>query len=122
MNGLGESDNYGPPSVTEADILHPPPSRAFVFIHMANLPYNQNFIMQVVDCQWVSMPETVHLQGDNLSFADGHCEHWTWLERNTFEVWFFGGTPGTPDVGPGDKDFARLAGAYSTPLSGRGEF
>jgi prepilin-type processing-associated H-X9-DG protein len=89
---------------------------------MANLPDSQNYVMQVVGWQWVSMPEIVHLQGGNLSFADGHCEHWTWLERNTFQWVPLAGSPGTPDVGPADKDFARVAGAYSTPLSGRGEF
>jgi prepilin-type processing-associated H-X9-DG protein len=63
--------------VTEADIRHPPPSRAFVFIHMSNFSPNPDFMLQVAVWVWGSIPEVLHLQGDNLSFADGHCEHWT---------------------------------------------
>jgi prepilin-type N-terminal cleavage/methylation domain-containing protein len=128
MNGLGGFDNWGPPSITEADIRHPPPSKAFVFIHLNNWLSSPNFSIQVVDWEWTSLPETVHKQGDNLSFADGHCEHWTWLERNTLQFGYSWqentqrGFDGTQNVGPADKDFARIAGAYSTPLSGRDEF
>jgi hypothetical protein len=105
-----------------------------VFIHQSNWNANPDFTIQVVDSEWVNIPEAVHMQGDNLSFADGHCEHWTWFERHTLQLQqtiytqTAGGTSttiwlaGSLNVVPGDKDFARVAGAYSTPLSGRGEF
>ena len=127
MNGYG-ADNWEPPSVSETDIMHPPPAKAFVFIHQSNWNANPDFTIQVVDSEWVNIPEAVHMQGDNLSFADGHCEHWTWLERNTLQFGYSWqentqrGFDGTQNVGPADKDFARIAGAYSTPLSGRDEF
>ena len=83
---------------------------------MGNLTRNPNFAVQVIDKQWESLPESVHMRGDNLSFADGHCEHWTWLEKNTLL------SQPLYDVNPNNKDFTRLAGSYSTPLSGPGEF
>lgn len=31
------------------------------------------------DTTWQNAPSDRHAQGMNLSFADGHCEHWHWL-------------------------------------------
>jgi prepilin-type N-terminal cleavage/methylation domain-containing protein len=119
MNGELGYDNWAIPNVAEADIKHPPPSLAFVFIHPADFSLAPYFTLQVIQLVWDAAPTTVHMSGDNLSFADGHCEHWIWLERNTQKM-AQSGAGG--EVGPTDKDFARVAGAYSTPLTGRGEY
>jgi prepilin-type N-terminal cleavage/methylation domain-containing protein/prepilin-type processing-associated H-X9-DG protein len=36
---------------------------------------------------WWDMPSNRHNQGGNLSFADGHAEHWRWIVPKTFVEW-----------------------------------
>jgi len=86
MNGGTVEPNYAPPNVKESDIQHPPPARAMVFIHEASFTIDDGyFAIQVEIRQWQNAPTILHMNGDNLSFADGHCEHWTWLEQNTLK-------------------------------------
>jgi prepilin-type processing-associated H-X9-DG protein len=33
------------------------------------------------------MPSSRHDQGGNLSFADGHVEHWKWVVPKVYEGW-----------------------------------
>jgi prepilin-type processing-associated H-X9-DG protein len=56
------------------------PSTVFVF-----LDENENTIEDGVfllyrdpDQTWQNAPSDRHGQGANLSYADGHCEHWKW--------------------------------------------
>ncbi len=39
------------------------------------------------DGYWWDMPADRHSQGANLSFADGHVEHWHWEARKIFHDW-----------------------------------
>jgi prepilin-type N-terminal cleavage/methylation domain-containing protein len=126
--GGGESENYSPYYVKETDIMHPPPARAMVFIHEnENTIDDGYFAIQVITRIWQNVPATLHLSGDNLSFADGHAEHWKWLEPHTL---FMGNlAPATAQSGsdnnarsPKDADFDRMAAAYSTPLKGPGAY
>ncbi len=113
MNGVTVEPNYSPPSVKEADILHPPPARALVFIHESDYTIDDGYF--AIDCMtrsWQNLPSTIHINGDNLSFADGHAEHWTWLLPNTLNATVVY----TPALNPTDKDFDRMAAAYSVPL------
>lgn len=48
--------------------------------------------------------------GANLSFADGHAEHWRWLEPQTLRVKTFF----VPGVKPFDGDLSRVVNAYAT--------
>jgi len=71
-----------------SSITNPLPSKLFVFIDeneqtlqddqfgypMANYDYGV----------WWDMPSNRHDQGANLSFADGHVEHWAWKAPMTF--------------------------------------
>jgi prepilin-type processing-associated H-X9-DG protein len=68
----------------------PDPSRCFVFI-------DEN-PGTVVDAQfgippsalaneWWDMPSSRHSQGGNLSFADGHVEHWRWAVPKIYQGW-----------------------------------
>jgi prepilin-type N-terminal cleavage/methylation domain-containing protein/prepilin-type processing-associated H-X9-DG protein len=41
--------------------------------------------------QWLSLPSDQHRQGCNLSFLDGHVEHWRWLAPKVYNG--FGGLP-----------------------------
>ncbi len=87
MNGVTAESNYTPPNVKETDILHPPPARAMVFVHEASSSIDDGyFAIDVVTHDWQNVPTILHLNGDNLSFADGHSEHWTWLEPNTLKM------------------------------------
>jgi prepilin-type processing-associated H-X9-DG protein len=71
-----------------AQIHNPIPSELFVFIDE-----NENTIIdgqfgnpgnplyapfETIPDQWWDMPANRHNQGANLSFADGHVEHWKW--------------------------------------------
>jgi prepilin-type processing-associated H-X9-DG protein/prepilin-type N-terminal cleavage/methylation domain-containing protein len=42
---------------------------------------------------WWDMPANRHGQGANLSFADGHVEHWRWHAPMVFQNWFSGIPP-----------------------------
>jgi hypothetical protein len=111
--GGGETENYSPFCVKEADILHPPPSRAMVFIHENDCTIDDGyFAIQVITRIWQNVPATLHLKGDNLSFADGHAEHWTWYEQNTLKLYTYNQSA----LSPKDTDFDRVAAAYSTPV------
>jgi prepilin-type N-terminal cleavage/methylation domain-containing protein len=120
MNGITAlSEDYAPPNVKESDIQHPPPARAMVFIHEAYFTIDDGyFAIQVEIRLWQNAPTILHMNGDNLSFADGHCEHWTWLEQNTLKLYTLNG----PAHFPTDRDFDRVAAAYSTPLTGAGQY
>jgi prepilin-type N-terminal cleavage/methylation domain-containing protein/prepilin-type processing-associated H-X9-DG protein len=75
-------------------ILQPVPSGLFVFIDEnedtildaqfgmppANSPYYE-------PDQWWDMPSNRHNQAANLSFADGHVEHWKWRAPMIFYDW-----------------------------------
>jgi prepilin-type processing-associated H-X9-DG protein len=111
--------------VKETDILHPPPSRALVFIHENDNTIDDGYwAIDVIPREWQNDPAILHLSGDNLSFADGHAEHWKWLEPRTL---YIGNLPSSQAynniaLSPRDADFDRVAAAYSTPLRGGGEY
>jgi hypothetical protein len=111
--------NYEKPIQKETDIVHPAPSHALVFLHESIVTIDDgDFVIDVKEREWQNIPSTIHLKGDNLSFADGHEEHWTWYERNTLNLDTFNQLA----LSPTDRDFARMAAAYSTPLSGGGQY
>jgi prepilin-type N-terminal cleavage/methylation domain-containing protein/prepilin-type processing-associated H-X9-DG protein len=123
MNGQDNLDNgdgnYAPYNVKETDIMHPVPSHAMVFIHEADFSIDDGYwAIDVRLREWQNDPTIVHMNGDNLSFADGHVEHWTWLEQNTLKLH----TYSQYALSPTDRDFDRVAAAYSTPLTGGGQY
>ncbi len=93
------------------NIQRPPPSKAFVFIDEHPLSIDDGFFAILVDERsWQNFPAAWHQNGLNLSFADGHAEHWRWLEAQTLRLrGFF-----TPALKPVDRDFDRVAQAYAT--------
>jgi prepilin-type N-terminal cleavage/methylation domain-containing protein len=108
-------DEYPPPSVKESDIQYPPPARAILFWHESAFCMDgAAFSMDVPGREWGDAPSTIHFNGDNLSFADGHCEHWSWYERNTLNL----NTWNEISVLPKDSDFDRVAAAYATTPTG----
>jgi prepilin-type processing-associated H-X9-DG protein len=77
-----------------SQIRHPVPSDLFVFIdenedtildgQFGNPPVGVPYLAQNV---WWDMPANRHNQGANLSFADGHVEHWKWKVPKIFYEW-----------------------------------
>jgi prepilin-type processing-associated H-X9-DG protein len=73
------------------EIRQPDPTAAFVFIdedsdtildaQFGNPPANSPYFEQNV---WWDMPSSRHNCGGNLSFIDGHVEHWKWAEPKVF--------------------------------------
>jgi prepilin-type N-terminal cleavage/methylation domain-containing protein/prepilin-type processing-associated H-X9-DG protein len=67
-------------------IYHPIPSELFVFIdENEDTIFDAQFgnvgnppLPYYAPDQWWDMPSNRHNQGANLSFADGHVEHWQW--------------------------------------------
>jgi prepilin-type N-terminal cleavage/methylation domain-containing protein/prepilin-type processing-associated H-X9-DG protein len=84
-NGLA---NYIPMWATLNAIKSPRPSNAFVFIdedsdaiidaQFGNPPTFENWYV------WWDLPSSRHNRGANLSFADGHVEHWKWAVPKVF--------------------------------------
>jgi prepilin-type processing-associated H-X9-DG protein/prepilin-type N-terminal cleavage/methylation domain-containing protein len=83
-------------------IVDPAPSRAWVVIdeHEATI---DDGIFEITSpwyapespnkYAWISFPADRHNNGANLSFADGHVEHYRWRYRRTVKVGISGATP-----------------------------
>src|SRR5256885_744783 len=57
--------------------------------------------------RWIDFPAILHPRGTCLSFADGHCEFWQWVDERTRAL-----DPATmsfPDT-PDNQDLIRLQG------------
>lgn len=73
------------------EIRHPGPAAAFVFIdedsdaildaEFGNPPAGSPYFEQDV---WWDLPSSRHSRGGNVSFVDGHVEHWNWAVPKTF--------------------------------------
>jgi prepilin-type N-terminal cleavage/methylation domain-containing protein/prepilin-type processing-associated H-X9-DG protein len=91
-----------------AEITAPPPTRLFVLIdtHEQDI-WDSTFGIFSADSpyatDWLDVPADRHQQGANLSFADGHTEHWRWkAPKRVMTRW-------EPTAGPADlADLQRL--------------
>jgi len=75
-------------------ISNPDPTRCLVFIdELAETMNDSNFGIPTdfdmdmfgISPEWWDMPANRHNQGSNLSFADGHVEHWHWVVPKVFQ-------------------------------------
>ncbi len=91
INGFPEYDaffnEYIPSWKKFTQIRHPIPSELFVFIDenegsiydaQFGIPPKDSAIYWFAQDTWWDMPADRHNRGANLSFADGHVEHWRW--------------------------------------------
>lgn len=74
-----------PPMYVENDIRETSPSGTVVFLDENPLTINDGyFAIPVAGSPWAGdLPAYWHDNGDNFSFADGHAEHWHWLDART---------------------------------------
>ncbi len=86
------------------------PTSIFVFAHEhAGTIEDANFATaQPGNWYWQNFPATLHNNGNNFSFADGHVEYWKWVEPNTLKVskqkfWFIGSA-----AAKNDRDLQRM--------------
>ncbi len=91
-------------------IHRPTPSQLFVFIdENSDTELDSQFGNPVGvpgwPQAWFDLPSDRHNQGANLSFADGHVEHWRWKAPKVFYGWF---APLAPQEWP---DFLRVQSA-----------
>jgi prepilin-type N-terminal cleavage/methylation domain-containing protein/prepilin-type processing-associated H-X9-DG protein len=104
--------------IRNASHASPVPSELFVFIdENENTIFDGQFgnvcnppLPYYSPNQWWDMPANRHNQGANLSFADGHVEHWKWkvpMNFSSFPQYL------TPD---GMPDYQRVQNAMKQPL------
>jgi len=115
INGFpgGDPENiYFPSWEKSTQVVQPPLSSLFVLIdENADTIEDAEFGMPPAGSPyfepdvWWDMPSDRHGQGANLSFADGHVEHWKWVVPKTFYDWI---QPVSPQEMP---DFQRLQAA-----------
>jgi prepilin-type processing-associated H-X9-DG protein len=93
-------------------VLGPDPTQCLVFIDvnedeiidaqfgMPTAPYDPN------PFYWWDIPANRHNQGANLSFADGHAEHWKWAVPKVYQGWL------PQNVAPGEQvDYQKVRSA-----------
>lgn len=95
-----------------ASITKPPPEKIFVFIHENAVSIEDGYFWVTQPGDWArgwgNLPATLHQNGDNLSFADGHYEHWKWVESNTLRLSQQPGGSLEVTTSPNDRDLTRL--------------
>ena len=84
-----------------SQILQPPPALCMSFIDENILSIDDGmFTLNVDDSSgWQNFPSAWHGKGDTLAFADGHVEHWRWIDGRTLILNpSFTSTPNNPDL------------------------
>jgi prepilin-type processing-associated H-X9-DG protein len=93
INGWPELDPYAAydPSFKKfSQIRNPDPVKLFVFLdvhegEITDATFGMPWLQFWGDAQvWWDIPANRHSQGCNLSFGDGHAEHWKWLVPKTY--------------------------------------
>lgn len=102
-----------------SDVTDPGPARAFGFIDSHPVTMSGGLFIVPLPFRphgsdWAHFPDARHQNGANLSFADGHVEHWRWREANTLKLakdcWW-----GWKPTKAGDGDLARLQACIPSP-------
>ena len=122
VNGYPEFDTnlmrHLPSFKKSTEIRNPNLTRCMVFVdELAETLLDSQFGMPTdfyhPGCppwDWWDMPANRHAQGGNVSFADGHVEHWHWAMPKIFQE--FGQTVSSAEM----PDYSRMrAGVRQTP-------
>jgi len=62
-----------------ADVTRPSAALAFLDENQYTIEDGVYLLFRAPDTTWQNAPSDRHDQGMNLTFTDGHCEHWHWL-------------------------------------------
>jgi prepilin-type processing-associated H-X9-DG protein len=99
---------YLPGNVIRFSELLPSPTSIFVFLDECEAIIDDGVFLLYPEPAdfWQNGPSHRHSRGADLSFADGHCEHWKWLYPNDIQ------THGQPAANAADlQDLKRLQAA-----------
>ncbi len=73
-----------PPMYSENQIRTTSPSATMVFLDESPITINDGFFaICIAGNLWGDLPAVWHGSGCNFSFADGHAEHWRWVDPRT---------------------------------------
>jgi prepilin-type N-terminal cleavage/methylation domain-containing protein/prepilin-type processing-associated H-X9-DG protein len=86
-----DEQTFGEMKFRLASLTTPSPSQVFVFLDK-NPDCNDDGVFALADAygytghsdEWTDLPGELHSQGCNLSFADGHAEHYHWRASKKF--------------------------------------
>jgi len=102
-----------------ADIKDPSPTKAFVFLDENADSIDDGFFAVQAKVPnngyWQNTPASRHGNGGILSFADGHGEHWRWIEPGTQKL---KGVNNNTRKGDRDLERFRLATYVPPGISG----
>ena len=89
-----------PPMYSENQIRMTAPSATTVFLDESPITINDGFFaILIVGNTWGDLPAIWHGRGCNFSFADGHAEHWRWMDPRTYTMTQpLTTTPNNPDL------------------------
>jgi prepilin-type processing-associated H-X9-DG protein/prepilin-type N-terminal cleavage/methylation domain-containing protein len=82
----GDNEGFDPRVKTKfTELINPSPDSIFVFVEEhESSPWAGSFQvapkerLSLASATWSSTPSDRHNQGGNISFVDGHVEHWKW--------------------------------------------
>jgi prepilin-type N-terminal cleavage/methylation domain-containing protein/prepilin-type processing-associated H-X9-DG protein len=96
------------PVYQEDQLTKVPPALAILFLDEDPGSINDGLwaVLQTQD-RWSDIPATWHSRGCNFSFADGHAEHWRWMDSRTVSL-----TPGEITADSADLQRVQAACAY----------
>jgi prepilin-type N-terminal cleavage/methylation domain-containing protein/prepilin-type processing-associated H-X9-DG protein len=96
-----------------ADITKPQPSLAFVFVeeHYNSID-DGHFGFSPETGTWWNLPSLWHDNGSEFAFADGHSEHFRWLEAQTITILRAGTIPAT--TAANNRDLKKIQAALAT--------
>ncbi len=113
VSNLGADPTTAYAIIKGTQAVAPPPTRQSVFWHEdARSMDNGAFgIIAPKTWDWWNLPTSVHNRGCNMSFFDGHVEHWKWLDSSVLAIGKGDPAPGTgihATCPSGDRDLVRV--------------
>ncbi len=87
-----------PTMYTENQMRIPVPTATIVFVDESTATLNDGwFFISAMGDTWYDIPANRHSRGGNFSFADGHAEHWRWMDLRTLSATYLSSTPNNSD-------------------------
>jgi prepilin-type processing-associated H-X9-DG protein len=75
------------PMYLDHQMTKPAPAQTIVFVDENPASIDDGFFgIAITGSLWVNVPANWHSRGCNFSFADGHAEHWRWLDPRSLAV------------------------------------